>query len=139
MTEFSKELLNEKLAQSYQALTDLKRYQSVGTLNYLRANPDIYYAVCFRFVGAIEALFDVGQIVLASSGLRATSEGEIPTLLARKNIIGDDLATRFTTMYGFRNRLVHAYGTLDDEKVAAYLADHLGDIEKLLALFQKEV
>jgi uncharacterized protein YutE (UPF0331/DUF86 family) len=40
-------------------------------------------------------------------------------------------------MYGFRNRLAHGYDSLNDEKVADYLAEHLGDIEELLALFQK--
>lgn len=134
MTEFSEELLKEKLAQCSQALIDLRRYQAIGAIEYLRAHPDVYYAVCYRFISAIEALFDAGQIVLASRGTRAASEGDIPALLAREKIISDDLASRFATMYGFRNRLVHAYGTLDDEKVARYLADNLADIEALLAV-----
>lgn len=137
MSEFSKDLLNEKLVQCAQSLADLKRYQREGTLEYLRANPDIYYAVCYRFIGVIEALFDAGQIILASRRVRATSEGEIPALLAKESVIADALAHRFTEMYGFRNRLVHAYGTLDDMKVAEYLAKRLGDIEELLGVFQK--
>ena len=137
MTEFSQEFLKEKIAQCAKALEDLKRYQKIGTLEYLRAHSDIYYAVCYRFVSAIEALFDASQIVLASRGQRATSEREIAILLAREKIISDDLASRFATTYGFRNRLVHAYGTLDDAKVAEYLAKHLVDIEELLSLFQK--
>ena len=39
-------------------------------------------------------------------------------------------------MYGFRNRLVHAYGSLDDAKVVEYLARHLEDIERLLATME---
>jgi len=136
MTEFSRELLNEKLAQCAQALTDLRRYKEVGTLEYLRTHPDIYYAVCYRFISVIESLLDAGQIVLASRGVRAVNEGEIAALLAREKMIPQDLATRCASMYGFRNRLVHAYGTLDDAKVAEYLADHLRDVEELLAIFQ---
>lgn len=137
MTTSSRELLNEKIAQCAKALADLQRYQEIGTLEYLRAHSDTYYAVCYRFVGVIEALFDAAQVVLSSRGQRATGESDISTLLAREKIISDDLAKRFSSMYGFRNRLVHAYGTLDDAKVAEYLAKHLGDIEDLLALFQK--
>lgn len=137
MTKLSQELLNEKIAQCAKALADLQRYQETGTLAYLRAHPDMYYAVCYRFVGVIEALFDAAQVVLSNRGQRATGEGDISTLLAREEIISDDLANRFSSMYGFRNRLVHAYGTLDDAKVAAYLAEHLNDIEELLTLFQK--
>lgn len=134
MTNFSKDVLNEKLAQCAQALADLKRYQAVGTLEYFRAHPDIYYAACFRFVGVIEALFDAGQVVIASRGQRAMSEGDISTILAREGVITADLSEKFSRMYGFRNRLVHAYGTLDDARVTEYLADHLGDIEELLAV-----
>ena len=132
MTDYSKELLNEKLAQCARALSDLKRYQKDGTLEYLRAHPDIYYAVCYRFIGLIEALFDVGQILLASRGLRAASELDIPVLLGKELIISTELMSRFSAMYGFRNRLVHAYGTLDDEKVAEYLAKNLDDITAVL-------
>ncbi len=137
MTEFSRELLSEKLAQCSEALVDLKRYQAIGTLEYLRAHPDVFYAVCYRFISTIEALFDAGQIVLANVGSRAASESEISTLLEREKIIPYELATRFANMYGFRNRLVHAYGTLDDAKVATYLAEHLVDIDRLLVTFQK--
>lgn len=136
MTEFSRELLTEKLARCAEALADLKRYQDVGTLDYLREHQDIYYAVCYRFISVIEALFDAGQIILASHGLHATSDADIPVLLGRKKIIADDLTNRFTNMYGFRNRLVHAYGTLDDAKVAEYLQQHLIDIEDLLKIFR---
>ncbi len=137
MTKTSQELLHEKIAQCAKALADLQRYRAIGTLSYLREHPDIYYAVCYRFVSVIEALFDAAQVVLSSRGQRATGESDIATLLARENILSDDLASRFSSMYGFRNRLVHAYGTLDDAKVASYLSERLDDVEALLAVFQK--
>ena len=133
MTELTKELLAEKIAQCTEALADLKKYQAVGTLEYLRANPDTYYAVCYRFISAIEGLFDIGQYILTDRGQRADSQREIPALLVREKIITDEVASRFALMYGFRNRLVHAYGTLDDAKVADYLANHLTDMGHILA------
>ncbi|GEM_PF-754584 len=133
MTELVREQTAEKVTQCREALADLKKYQSVGTLEYLRTNTDTYFAVCYRFIAAIESLFDIGQYVLTGKGIRAESQREIPALLAKEQIISDDLARRFTHMYGFRNRLVHAYGTLDDAKVAEYLEKHLADIENVLA------
>jgi uncharacterized protein YutE (UPF0331/DUF86 family) len=133
----SRRLFKEKVGQCTKALADLKRYQKTGTEEYFRANPDIYYAVCYRFVSAIESLYDLSQVALANKGKYATGEENISIMLAREGIISDDLAKRFSSMYGFRNRLVHAYGTLDDAKVAEYLASRLSDIEELLALFQK--
>jgi len=73
--------------------------------------------------------------VLSDRGARAKGQGDIPVLLSRERIISDDMAKRLERMYGFRNRLVHAYGTLDDAKVAEYLAEHLTDIEDVLAVF----
>ena len=137
MTEFSKDLLQQKLAQCAQALALLTQTREIGSVEYFRKNPDVYHAVCYRFVTSIEALFDIGQILLANRGLHATSERDIGALLAREKVISDDLASRFAAMYGFRNRLVHAYGTLDDAKVAEYLAHHLDDIESLLKIAKR--
>jgi len=137
MTEFSKDLLQQKLAQCAQALALLTRAREIGSVEYFRKNPDVYHAVCYRFVTSIEALFDIGQILLANRGLHVTSERDIGALLAREKVISDDLASRFAAMYGFRNRLVHAYGTLDDAKVAEYLAHHLDDIGSLLKIAKR--
>ena len=139
MTEFSKDLLQQKLAQCAQALALLTQTREIGSVEYFRKNPDVYHAVCYRFVTGIEALFDIGQILLASRGLHATSERDIGALLAREKVISDDLADRFSAMYGFRNRLVHAYGTLDDAKVAEFLSNRLDDISSLLEIAKKSL
>ena len=139
MTELAKELIKEKIAQCAEALLDLQKYQKVGTIDYLRAHPDTYYAVCYRFIGAIESLFDIGQFLLASKEVRAESQRDIPARMAQAGMIDAALAEQFITMYGFRNRLVHAYGSLDDAKVTEYLADHLVDIETLLRVAQKRI
>ena len=139
MTEFSKDLLQQKLAQCAQALALLTQTREIGSVEYFRKNPDVYHAVCYRFVTGIEALFDIGQILLASRGLHATSERDIGALLAREKVISDDLADRFSAMYGFRNRLVHAYGTLDDAKVAEFLSNRLVDISSLLDIAKKSL
>jgi len=137
MIEYAREQMEEKIAQCSDALADLKRYREEGTIHYLRSHPNTYYAVCYRFIGAIESLFDIAQYVLSGRGARARGQGDIPDLLEREQIISNDLAERFKQMYGFRNRLVHAYGTLDDAKVAEYLAKHLNDIEDVLAALSK--
>ena len=135
MINYARDQIEEKITQCGDALTDLKRHQKEGTVDYLRAHPDTYFAVCYRFIGAIESLFDIAQYVLSDRGARAKGQGDIPVLLSRERIISDDMAKRLERMYGFRNRLVHAYGTLDDAKVAEYLAEHLPAIEDVLAVF----
>ena len=137
MNEFSQDIVRQKLAQCAEALDLLKRDREIVTLEAFRADSNLYHAVCFRFITVIEALFEVGQVVLAERGKHATGEAGIGTLLARESIIPGDLAERLRSMYGFRNRLVHAYGTLDDAKVADYLSNLLSDIEEVLAALSK--
>ena len=137
MIAIVREQLEQKITQCTEALRDLKRYREMAPLEYLREHPDLYFAICFRFISAIESLFDAAQYVLVDKGLRAEGQGDIPTLLGKAGVIPQDLAERVGQMCGFRNRLVHAYGTLDDAKVAEYLAEHLHDIEDVLAALSK--
>ncbi len=137
MNAITEAVMKEKLAQCAEALLDLETYRTLGTLEYLREHPDTYYAICYRFITVIESLFDIGQYILASRGERAESQREVPVLLARANLVEALLAERFTQMYGFRNRLVHAYGTLDDAKVIGYLQEHLDDIRQILTIAKK--
>ena len=50
MINYAREQMEEKIAQCGDALTDLKRHQKEGTVDYLRAHPDTYFAVCYRFI-----------------------------------------------------------------------------------------
>lgn len=139
MSSLEQEQVAEKIAQCRDALGDLERYRSAHSLESLRADPDAYFAVCYRFVSAIESLFDLGAYALARQGVRAETQREVAVLLGRENIIDSALADRFAAMYGFRNRLVHAYGTLSDERVAEALAHRLEDIRALLHSFEKQL
>jgi uncharacterized protein YutE (UPF0331/DUF86 family) len=137
MSPLTQDLIAEKIAQCSEALADLQKYREIATIDYVRSDPDTYYAICYRFISAIESLFDIGQYMLAAQGMRADSQREVPTLLARNNLMDTPLSERFTHMYGFRNRLVHAYGTLDDAKVVEYLQEHLDDIRHVLSTAKK--
>lgn len=133
MTDFSKGVLARKFAQCAETLNLLKEDRKIGSLEAFRKDAHLYHSVCFRFVTVIEALFGAGQVVLSERGKHATGEESIGALLAREGVISEKTAKRLEHMYGFRNRLVHAYGTLDDAKVAEYLEKHLNDIEEVLA------
>lgn len=132
MTEFTTEQYTEKVAQCTDALRDLDVYKQTTTLEFVRANPDTYYAICYRFISAIEALFDIGAIVLASKGVRASTQREVAQLLEKQGSITAEQSIQFADMYGFRNRLVHAYGTLHDERVVTFLQTHTADMHMLL-------
>lgn len=133
MTDAVRRQFERELMKFKEALDGLKRHRATDTLETFRAQPDAYHAVCFLFVIALESLVDIGQYILASRGKRAESQRDVPMLLARERLIPEDLAGRLQDALNFRNRLIHAYPNMDDEKVALYLRENLGDFDAFLA------
>ena len=77
---------------------------------------------------AAQALFDIGNHVLAGAfGVRAKEYADVPGELARRSVIGQDLATRLAGLAGFRNLLVHEYAEIDPAKVRHLLRTRLPD------------
>lgn len=83
----------------------------------------------YRFVTSIEAVLDVAHHLLASElwGPAEDSAAAV-RLLARHEVIDDELAQRLGAATGFRNVLVHGYAEINDERVVANL-DRLGDFD----------
>ncbi|MFH1098908.1 MAG: DUF86 domain-containing protein [Candidatus Uhrbacteria bacterium] len=133
MTETTRQQFEVKLMKFRAAVDGLKRHRSTTTLEAFRANSDTYFAVCYLFVMAIEALVDLGQYLLIFQGKRAEGQSSIPELLARQSIIDEPLAKRLKDMIGFRNILIHAYPEMNDAKVATYLNENLEDFDAFLA------
>jgi len=80
---------------------------------------------------AIQAIIDIGSIILASESSRTpTTYKEIFPLLAETNVIPLDFAHQLEKMAGFRNILVHLYMEVDLHNVYHYLQHNLADFER---------
>jgi len=137
MTQTAREHFEGRVLKFKQALDALKEERTPNVLDRFRVDPRNYYAVCYLFVIAIEAMVDIGQYLLVSRNTRAEGQRDVFRLLARERIIPDDLAERLQNVLGFRNILIHVYPNLDDAKVAAYLKDNLGDFDAFLNAMQR--
>lgn len=85
---------------------------------------------------SIESLLDTVSIIISSLKLGIPqSEDSLIKLLEDGKVIPVSLGKKLIQMKGFRNILVHRYGSVDDFKAYAYLTEELGDFE----LFAKEV
>ena len=58
-------------------------------------------------------------------------------LIRDAGLMGDDAAAKLHLLRGLRNRLVHAYGELDDEKVYENLTSHMEDFEAVIRALRK--
>lgn len=87
---------------------------------------------------AIEAVLDVGQHIIASSGWKPAEDyASIFVILAHHGVISKDVLARSQGMAGFRNLLVHEYTEIDHLQVFAVLKDHLDDLAELARQYQQ--
>ena len=89
---------------------------------------------------AIEAVLDIGQHIIASSGWNAAEEyADVFVILEEHGVISKELLDRIQGMAGFRNVLVHEYAELDHAQVFDILQNQLGDLEELAQVYQRLV
>lgn len=87
---------------------------------------------------ALEAVLDIGQHIIASSGWKPAEDyASIFAILAQNGVITQDVLSRSQGMAGFRNLLVHEYTEIDHSQVFAVLQDHLDDVAELARHYQR--
>lgn len=85
-----------------------------------------------RLQTSIQALIDIGSLVVARRGLGAPSTSrEILERLERAGALPPGSTARFGPLFGFRNRVVHLYDRVDPEIVFRILREDRGDLEAL--------
>ncbi|MGQ0574227.1 MAG: type VII toxin-antitoxin system HepT family RNase toxin [Pseudonocardia sp.] len=105
---------------------ELRRLRDLGLDAYLREA----YAGRYLVQVAAQTCIDLAGHVIASNGWRAPrSFADGFTVLCEHGVLDADLADRLRALAGLRNRLVHVYDEVDDERVHAALRDGLDDIE----------
>jgi uncharacterized protein YutE (UPF0331/DUF86 family) len=89
-----------------------------------------------RIEYAIENVFDICAILNADLrlGIPGTDE-DILENLVQNDVLSSGMRQILKTMKGFRNIVVHRYGTIDDTIAFSLLQEHIGDF----ALFRHEV
>lgn len=107
------------------AVNNLKALRTV-TLDEFLADPIISAAVERHFQVAIQAMIDVGSMIVAakSTTIPATYR-DIFYELAKLGIIDQTFANKLADMAGFRNILVHLYLEVDQQRVYDFLQNQL--------------
>ena len=87
---------------------------------------------------AIEAVLDIGQHIIASSGWAPINEyADVFVTCLDHDVISDDLFVRVREMAGFRNVLVHEYADIDRAQVFEILQNGLDDLAALALAYQQ--
>lgn len=77
-----------------------------------------------------QACIDLASHVIAANGWGVPGEfRETFTVLAKHQVITNELAEHLRELTGLRNRLVHAYDEVDDERLLDSLPEGLDDLD----------
>ena len=87
-------------------------------------------AVVINLERAIQASIDIATHIISVNQLGSTnSMKDSFVLLAKNNIISNELSQKLIKMVGFRNIAVHAYDSLEVSILESILNNHLQDFE----------
>ena len=98
------------------------------------ADADLHDLVAFHLLLAVQSAIDIATHIIASEGLGVpSSHREAFESLAATGMIDHDLASHVADAVALRNRLAHAYGSVDWRKVHAEAPMHLDVLEEYAA------
>ncbi|MBI5480404.1 MAG: DUF86 domain-containing protein [Deltaproteobacteria bacterium] len=98
------------------------------------ADADLHDLVAFHLLLAVQSAIDIATHLIASEGLGVPSSyREAFESLASRQIVDHGLATRVAEAAALRNRLAHAYGSVDWHKLHAEAPGHLAALEEYAA------
>ena len=125
--------LDQMLASLRDYTAELKRLAVVPRPDFL-ANRDQIGNAKYQFIAAIECCIDIANHIAASEGLRLPKDNaDSLVLLAEHGWLPGDRKDAFVAMARFRNRLVHLYWAVDNERVYDCLLDSIGDLDVFAA------
>ncbi len=118
-----------------QMLSNLSRYSDrltelagVGREAFL-TNPDKVGHAKYLLVIAIECCIDVANHVISSENFRfPRNNADSFVVLVERGILPEDRQESLRAMARFRNRLVHLYWEVDDDRVFEFLEHSMGDL-----------
>jgi uncharacterized protein YutE (UPF0331/DUF86 family) len=119
-----------------QMLSNLRRY--VRVLQELAKtprdafldNPDKIGNAKYHLVIAVECCIDIANHVIASENYRFPKDNaDSFAVLIDEGILPGESRESLRDMARFRNRLVHPYWDVDEQKIHEYLREGLADIE----------
>lgn len=117
-----------------QMFSNLRQYtQELKTLGQVPkdaflGNSDKVGNAKYHFVIAIECCIDIANHIIASENLRFPRDNaDSFAVLVESGYLPSSLLDSLKTMARFRNRLVHLYWAVDDERIHEYLQESLVD------------
>ena len=123
--------------------------EQIDDINELISNKDypeiandklLVKGVKYSLQTAIESIIDIAYHIAAKKYNQAPEDARNALLILKKNgLIDDNDYHDFCRMVGFRNRMVHLYEDVSEERIYEYCTSRLGDFETFIEKIQSIV
>jgi uncharacterized protein YutE (UPF0331/DUF86 family) len=117
-----------KLRQLEEYISDVKQLRSKPETEFVERS-DTEVLAERHIEKACQASLDIANHIVAETGLGApTMYRDLGYILAKANIITDDMAKKIENIAKFRNRLVHEYAHLDPSVIYQIVQTNIDDL-----------
>ncbi len=124
------ERVMQKIAFIREQLGDIKTLTSAKNRSEILNDKILVKGLKYSLQTAIEAMIDIAFHIAAKKYNYAPEETRDAFRILRKNeVIGEEEFKTFSAMVGFRNRMVHLYQNVSDERVYEFSTTELNDFE----------
>ena len=126
-------VVTARLAKIREYLALLRRVRAMADERQFVSDPLIYGSAERYLQLAIQAVLDISHHIVADRNLSLPADSKsLFDVLARQKVLSRRLATKLTSMAGFRNVLVHEYLEIDRRRVYRVLTSELRDFESFI-------
>jgi len=122
-------VIYHKLTQLEHYTEQLEKHRHVTAIE-LEQDLDLAWAVEHGLQLSIQVVLDIGTHILAEEGIIVDEYGDVFSELTKLRVLPGEFARDIVGMAGLRNILVHEYGKVDMERVAAILQNRLDDFRQ---------
>ena len=132
MPRFNPDKIGKLVSEIRKAVSRMKSLGELDKDTFLN-DPDKLGSAKYNFIVAIEAAIDICNHVISQNGYRVPEDyADTFQVLAEQGVFDKEFSDELKEMGKFRNRLVHIYWEVDDERVYELLRSRLGDFKMFL-------
>ncbi|MGC8654495.1 MAG: type VII toxin-antitoxin system HepT family RNase toxin [Candidatus Kryptoniota bacterium] len=130
------EIIEKRIAHSFEDLQHLKKYQNV-TAEDIEKDKDLLWILERGLYLLIQNLLDMlAHIVSADFNEKWDTYTDIIAILFKHNIISEEDKIVLSQMVGFRNRLAHEYFSIDTSILIDIMNNRLPDFSRYLLIIK---
>ena len=132
MPQYESDRIRKLVSQMREAVSQLKRLKKYEKKVFLN-DPDKIGSAKYNFIVAIEAAIDMCNHIISRNGYRTPEDySDTFAVLGEQGAFESSFTNELKDMAKFRNRLVHIYWEIDDNKIYEILLTRLDDFKYFL-------